>query len=109
MISLLKLLVFVYTLIFMNVNIIFAQDIEAGGQIFSQNCSACHANGKNLVNPEKTLEKEVLAKFEMNDTEAIIKQVTYGKNAMPAFGERLELNDIQNVASYVLNQSELGW
>lgn len=93
----------------MNVSTTFAQDIEAGGQIFSQKCSACHANGYNVINPEKTLEKEVLAKYEMNNIEAIVYQVTNGKNAMPPFKDSLEEDDIKNVANYVLNQSELGW
>lgn len=87
----------------------FAADLEAGEQIFSANCAACHAGGNNAIMPEKTLQKQVLSDNGMNDIGAITNQVTNGKNAMPAFGGRLADDDINNVASYVLNQSEQGW
>nr|YP_009739020.1 cytochrome c553 [Palmaria decipiens]QIC19459.1 cytochrome c553 [Palmaria decipiens] len=45
----------------------------------------------------------------MNSVDAITTQVTNGKGAMPAFGGRLESDDINNVANYVLSQSESGW
>jgi cytochrome c6 len=87
----------------------YAADIKAGEQIFSANCSACHAGGNNVIMPEKTLKKDILAINEMNSIDAISNQVTNGKNAMPAFGGRLTDEDINNVANYVLNQAEQGW
>jgi cytochrome c6 len=86
-----------------------AADIAAGEQIFSANCAACHSGGNNAIMPEKTLKKDVLAANGMNSIDAITNQVTNGKNAMPAFGGRLAEEDIENVASYVLSQSEQGW
>ena len=86
-----------------------AADLAAGEQIFSANCSACHAGGNNAIMPEKTLKKEALEENQMNSVNAIITQVTNGKNAMPAFGGRLADDDIVNVANYVLSQSEQGW
>nr|YP_009314854.1 Cytochrome c553 [Scinaia undulata]SCW23309.1 Cytochrome c553 [Scinaia undulata] len=86
-----------------------AADIEAGAQIFSANCAACHAGGNNAIITEKTLKKDVLEKNSMNSVDAITTQVTNGKGAMPAFGGRLEEEDIDNVANYVLSQSEKGW
>ena len=41
--------------------------------------------------------------------ESVIKQVTNGKNAMPAFGGRLSDADIANVAAYVIKTSSAGW
>ena len=41
--------------------------------------------------------------------ESVIKQVTNGKNAMPAFGGRLSDADIANVAAYVIQSSDAGW
>lgn len=41
--------------------------------------------------------------------ESVIKQVTNGKNAMPAFGGRLSDDDIANVAAYVISTSSAGW
>jgi cytochrome c6 len=86
-----------------------AADIENGERIFSANCSACHAGGNNVIIPEKTLKKEALETNGMNSVSAITYQVTNGKNAMPAFGGRLDDGDIEDVANYVLSQSEKGW
>ncbi len=87
----------------------YAADAAAGGQVFSANCAACHAGGKNLVNPAKTLSKADLESNGMNSAAAIVTQVTNGKNAMPAFGGRLSADQIDNVAAYVLEQSSAGW
>ena len=87
----------------------FAGDAAQGAQVFSANCAACHAGGKNAVNPAKTLSKEDLTKYEKYSEEAIIYQVTNGKNAMPAFGGRLSSDQIENVAAYVYQQATNGW
>lgn len=84
-------------------------DIESGENVFQANCTACHAGGKNQIIPEKTLEKNILENNGMNSVKAIVTQVTNGKNAMPAFGGRLSSEDIENVANYVLAQSDKGW
>ena len=86
-----------------------AADLEAGAQVFSANCSACHAGGNNAIMQDKTLKKDALETNNMNSISAITMQVKNGKNAMPAFGGRLADEDIDNVANYVLNQSEQGW
>nr|YP_010443819.1 cytochrome c553 [Vacuolaria virescens]UTE94706.1 cytochrome c553 [Vacuolaria virescens] len=87
----------------------FAADIENGEKIFTANCSACHAGGNNVIMPEKTLKKDALESNGMKSVDAITYQVTNGKNAMPAFGGRLGDTDIEDVANYVLQQSEKGW
>lgn len=88
---------------------VLAADIENGERIFTANCAACHAGGNNVIMPEKTLKKDALEANGMNAVSAITYQVTNGKNAMPAFGGRLSDNDIEDVANYVLSQSEKGW
>jgi len=90
-------------------NQVLAADIQAGEQIFTANCSACHAGGNNVIMPEKTLKKDMLATNTMNSVDAITTQVKNGKNAMPAFGGRLTDEDIENAANYVLSQAEQGW
>merc|ERR1712146_611563 len=90
----------------------FAGDAENGEGVFAGNCAACHAGGQNAVQPEKTLElsslKSYLAGFDGTE-KAIVYQVTNGKNAMPAFGGRLDDEEIEDVASYVLSQANGGW
>lgn len=86
-----------------------AGSLESGSKIFGANCAACHMGGGNMVNPQKTLKKDVLEKYAMASLEAIKTQVTNGKAAMPAFKGRLSDEEIEDVASYVLAQSEQGW
>ncbi|MEQ8756771.1 MAG: c-type cytochrome [Coleofasciculus sp. G1-WW12-02] len=86
-----------------------AADTTKGGQIFGANCAACHMGGGNVVMANKTLKKDALEKYGMDSMEAIVTQVTNGKGAMPAFRGRLQPDDIENVAAYVLEQAESGW
>ncbi|MBD2328296.1 cytochrome c6 PetJ [Alkalinema sp. FACHB-956] len=87
----------------------YAADTAAGAKVFAANCAACHAGGRNAVNPTKTLQQADLDQYGMASAEAIIKQVTNGKNAMPAFGGKLQPEQIENVAAYVLAQAGNGW
>ncbi|MBV6623934.1 MAG: c-type cytochrome [Rivularia sp. (in: Bacteria)] len=80
-----------------------------GAKLFKQNCAACHAGGGNLVAANKTLKKDALEKYDMYSKEAIVYQVTNGKNAMPAFGKRLSSEQIESLAEYVLAQADKGW
>ena len=86
-----------------------AGDAASGAKIFSANCAACHAGGRNVISGAKTLQKEALDKYEMNSLDAIVSQVNNGKNAMPAFKGRLSDAQIEDVATYVLSQAEQGW
>ncbi|MUG94503.1 c-type cytochrome [Scytonema sp. UIC 10036] len=82
-----------------------AADAVKGAKVFSANCASCHAGGKNLVQANKNLKKDALEKYGMNSPEAIIAQVTNGKNAMPAFKGRLKPEQIEDVAAYVLDEA----
>lgn len=86
-----------------------AADAVSGAKVFSANCASCHAGGKNLVQANKNLKKDALQKYGLYSAEAIIAQVTKGKNAMPAFGKRLKPNQIEDVAAYVLSQADKDW
>lgn len=83
-----------------------AVNLEQGEQLFLANCNVCHMGGKNIIIPEKNLQKRTLEVTGMNTVEAIRYQITNGKNGMPAFGGRLEEKEIEEIASYVLDQSE---
>ena len=103
------LLVFLTATVFTFVSPAFAGDAASGQKIFGANCAACHAGGRNAVNPAKTLQKADLEKYGKNSIEAIVYQVNNGKNAMPAFRGRLTDAQIEDVATYVLSQSKSGW
>jgi len=87
----------------------WAGDLAHGGQVLASNCAACHVGGGNVVNGAKTLKLADLEKYDMASLEAIKTQVTNGKSAMPAFLGRLTDQDIDDVATYVLDQAESGW
>jgi cytochrome c6 len=79
-----------------------AKSFERGEQLFVQNCNVCHIGGNNLIIPEKNLKQSTLETNGMNSVNAIVYQVTNGKNGMPAFGGRLEEVEIEGIAFYVL-------
>ena len=80
-----------------------------GGKIFKANCAACHAGGVNRIVASKSLKKDALMEYDMYSKEAIVYQVTNGKNAMPPFRGRLSPEEIETVADYVLQQADNGW
>lgn len=69
--------------------------------------AACHTGGYNSVQVEKTLRKADIEKYLDGgfNVAAIENQVTNGKNAMPAWGDRLSEDEIQAVAAYVFDQA----
>lgn len=92
---------------------VLAAEISSGAKIFQNNCSACHIGGGNILVSQKTLQKEALSKYLSNYNDdaiqAIIHQVENGKNAMPAFKNKLSEQEILEVAAYVFQKSEQGW
>nr|YP_010851336.1 cytochrome c553 [Echinothamnion hookeri]WGH14421.1 cytochrome c553 [Echinothamnion hookeri] len=86
----------------------FAQeiDLDAGEQVFSQNCAGCHAGGNNSVNPLKSLKLDDLKKYEKSSIETIQYQVENGFGLMPSFASRLSDEEILNVAHFVLSQAK---
>jgi cytochrome c553 len=75
-------------------------DPEAGSEVFATNCSVCHgedghggAGGPDLTTMPKA----------QNEPEAI-EQVTNGGGGMPAFGEQLSEEEIENVAAFVVQK-----
>jgi len=103
------ILVFLTAAMFTFATPALAGDAASGAKVFSANCAACHAGGRNVISGAKTLQKDALEKYEMNSIEAITYQVNNGKNAMPKFKGRLTDAQIDDVATYVLSQSEKGW
>jgi len=90
-----------------------AADAALGAKVFSANCAACHAGGGNIVNGDRTLKQsdlqDYLAHYSSGHESAIVAQVTYGRNAMPAFIDTLTENQIADVAAFVEEQASNGW
>lgn len=77
--------------------------------LFDTNCAGCHAQGGNIIRRGKTLKLKALIRNEMETPEAIANIVTYGKNNMSAFANKLTEDEIQAVSAYVLKQAQQGW
>jgi cytochrome c6 len=86
-----------------------AADASAGAEVFAKNCTACHAGGKNIMSPAKSLSLNDLKSNQRDSEAAIVALVTNGASPMPAFGKSLSEEQIQNVAAYVLQQANAGW
>mmetsp|Transcript_61899 Transcript_61899/g.114881 ORF Transcript_61899/g.114881 Transcript_61899/m.114881 type:complete len:167 (-) Transcript_61899:113-613(-) len=84
---------------------VMAADLDNGESIFTGNCAACHAGGNNTVVPEKKLKKDALIAYDKFAVDKIITQVTNGNGQMPAFGDKLAPDDIEDVAAYVFAQA----
>nr|CRF40034.1 Cytochrome c553 [Laurencia snackeyi] len=107
---LLSLLCTTMLVLFSGLQLVFGQSaevsLEVGEQVFTDNCAVCHVGGNNVIAPEKTLKIGALEDNSKDSVEAIINQVTNGNGSMPAFGAKLDENEIQSVATYVLNQAK---
>ncbi|AKG24636.1 cytochrome c6 PetJ [Calothrix sp. 336/3] len=91
----------------------FAVEPVNGAKIFQKNCAACHIGGGNILIAEKTLKQEALEtyleNYKITGIQAIIHQVKNGKNAMPAFKNKLTEQEVLEVATYVLENATKGW
>ena len=82
-----------------------AADLENGEAVFQGNCTACHAGGNNSIVAEKKLKKDALVTYGKYDVGAIITQVTNGNGSMPAFGDKLGPDDIEDrFRSFTMSQ-----
>ncbi|MBF2013965.1 MAG: c-type cytochrome [Rivularia sp. T60_A2020_040] len=109
MIAVIKFLLLTYLLLIIGLQQPAFADTTDGAKIFAANCAGCHINGGNIIRRGKNLQMKSLKKYNMDSIEAISDIVTYGKNNMSAYKERLSESEIQTVASYVLNQAENNW
>lgn len=72
--------------------------VEAGMAVFETNCAGCHGadgTGSNQGRPLTDIATQE------PDRSVHIASVTDGKGSMPAFGERLEADEIDAAVSYV--------
>jgi cytochrome c6 len=81
----------------------------ASAELFAVHCAGCHINGGNIVRRNKTLKLKALQKNKMDSLAAITEIVTNGKGNMSAYKDRLTENEIEAVATYVLQQAEADW
>lgn len=85
--------------------------------LFEQNCAGCHVGGGNIIRRGKNLKSKALKRYGMDSHGAIVNIITNGKGTMSAYGEeaefgaptRLNSDEIEALADYVLAQAANGW
>lgn len=74
-----------------------------GEELFKQRCSACHANGGNIINPQKALFKANREANKVNTVEAIIDKMRNPGPGMSKFDTNfLPDSDAKVIAEYIL-------
>jgi cytochrome c6 len=86
-----------------------AADLQNGAEVFRKNCAVCHKGGNNTLVADKTLKIDALEKYSKNSISAIMTQIKTGMKTMPSFQAKLTVQEIDNVANYVIQQAESGW
>ncbi len=76
---------------------------KTGEALFKQHCAACHPDGGNIVNPNKTLKKKDMAANKLMTEDAVVKFMRNPGPGMLKFDEKtLPDKDARAVASYIL-------
>ncbi|MDJ0660050.1 MAG: c-type cytochrome [Crocosphaera sp.] len=88
---------------------VLAETVKDGSKIFTVHCAGCHPNGNNIIRRGKNLKLRALKRNKVDNLDAIINLVTYGKNNMSAYQETLTQNEIKVVSQYVLEQAINNW
>jgi len=81
-------------LISLFINPAFAEEVPDVQQIFKQKCSFCHAIDKKKLGPAVT--------SMISDAQSLRQTISKGKNAMPAFENKLTKVEINGLVDYLL-------
>jgi cytochrome c6 len=100
---------FFLTLVIIGNYPVLAADSVNGAKIFNIQCAGCHLNGGNIIRRNKTLKLKALQRNNVDSLDKIIALVNNGKGNMSAFKERLTSQEIENVATYILEQAANNW
>jgi cytochrome c6 len=81
-----------------------AAKAQPGEKLFTQQCAVCHPQGGNIINPQKSLSKKILAANNIRTEEDIIKIIRNGAPGMAKFdATALADEDVKKIARYILS------
>ena len=81
-----------------------AATANAGEKIFTQQCAVCHPQGGNIINPQKTLSKKILAANNIKTEADLIKIMRNGAAGMTKFdATAISDEDAKMIAGYILS------
>jgi len=76
---------------------------KSGEELFKQHCAACHPDGKNIINPKKTLNKKDLEANKVRSAEDIVKLMRNPGPGMVKFDDKtISEKDAKAIAEYIL-------
>lgn len=80
-----------------------AAKAHPGEKLFTQRCAVCHPQGGNIINPQKTLSKKILAANTIKTEQDIIKVIRNGAPGMTKFDTAtISDEDAKLIAGYIL-------
>jgi len=80
----------------------FAKDVS-GEELFKKNCSMCHPNGGNIINPQFTLQKKDREAHGVMKAEDIIGKMRNPGPGMTRFDKKtISDKDAKKIAAYIL-------
>ena len=84
-------------------------ELKSGEELFTQNCSACHVNGGNIIRRGKTLKLSALKRSGLDNPEAIARVAREGIGIMNGYQEVLGEGGDQQVANWIWEQAQKAW
>jgi cytochrome c6 len=76
---------------------------QSGEALFKQNCAACHANGGNVINPQKTLHKKSRDANNIKTADDIVKLMRSPGPGMTKFDAKtVSDKNARMIADYII-------
>ena len=76
---------------------------KSGAELFKQHCAVCHPDGKNIINPNKTLGKKDMGANKVKSAEDIVNLMRNPGPGMVRFDEKtISEKDAKAIAEYIL-------
>lgn len=80
-----------------------SQSGSAGESLFKLHCAVCHPDGKNIINPAKTLHSKDLKANNITKPEDIVHIMRNPGPGMSKFDEnKISAGDAEKIAHYIL-------
>ncbi len=80
-----------------------AAKVKAGEELFKKNCSVCHPDGGNIINPQKTLHKKDLDASNITKPADIISKMRSPGPGMTKFDETtITDKEAGEIAAYIM-------
>lgn len=73
------------------------EQIEKGAELYARHCATCH--GDRLANPPWAID---LRTFPRDQHARFVDSVTYGKTAMPPWGDLFKAEEIEALWAYLI-------